>query len=576
MIDTRLLKLVKGSNKYIIATAFLQWMQLVSNIVIMSLVAWLVSAFLSHSITHKDSITFLFGVIGAVMVRALCTMGSAKMSFLASSTVKHVLRTKIMEKMLRLGGNYKECVPTSEVVQLSGEGVEQLETYFSSYLPQLIYAMAAPITLFIYLARFSFSAALILFICVPLIPITIVIVQKTAKKLLARYWGQYTQLGDTFLENLQGLSTAKVYRADEMKQKEMNEQAEKFRIITMKVLTMQLNSVSIMDLLAYGGAALGMIMAVNAFHNHTVSLFGCLLIILLAADYFLPMRLLGSYFHIAMNGMASSEKIFSLLEMEEEKKGSKPFPKNVPISFSDVHFSYDDKREVLHGIYMTFVPNGMFAIVGESGCGKSTAASLLMGRHHGYTGEILVGERKINEIDEKSLYENMTYVAHDASLFAGTIRENLLAGNCQAREEEMWEVLKKVQLDGWLQEEEGLETMIMPNAGNLSGGQCQRLAIARALLHDSAVYIFDEASSNIDADSEMIIMRNIELLSKTKMVILISHRLLNVVHAKNIYVMEGGSVVESGTHDKLLQDNGVYANLWMKQQELEQYAGGAA
>ena len=576
MIDTRLLKLVRGSGKYIIATAFLQWIQLLSNIVIMSLVAWLLCSFMTGDITHEGSFLFLGGVIAAVVVRALCTMGASKMSYLASSTVKHVLRTKIMEKMLRMGGDYKESVPTSEVVQLSTEGVEQLETYFSSYLPQLIYALAAPLTLFIFLSQYSFSSAFILFICVPLIPMTIIIVQKTAKKLLAKYWGQYTQLGDTFLENLQGLTTAKVYQADEMKQKQMNAEAEKFRIITMKVLTMQLNSVSIMDLLAYGGAALGMIMAVTAFNNETVSLYGCLLIILLAADYFLPMRLLGSYFHIAMNGMASSGKIFALLAKEEEQKGSSSFPKDEPVTLSAVHFSYDEKREVLHDVNMTFALHGMFAIVGESGCGKSTTASLLMGRHRSYTGKIMAGERELAEIDESSLFENVTYVGHDASLFAGTVRDNLLVGKRNATDEEMWDVLSKVKLDAWLKEENGLETLILPDAGNLSGGQCQRLAIARALLHDSAVYIFDEASSNIDADSESIIMHNIGLLARTKMVIVISHRLLNVVHADNIYVMEEGRVVESGTHDALLEQGGVYAALWSKQQELEQYAGGEA
>ncbi len=576
MIDTRLLKLVRGSGKYIFLTAFLQWLQLLCNIVIMSSVAWLLNMFFVGNITHEGSMNFLLIVLVAVVIRALWALGSAKTSYLASSTVKHVLRTKIMEKMLRMGGNYQETVATSEVVQLSTEGVDQLETYFSSYLPQFIYALAAPLTLFVFLSQFSFSAALILFICVPLIPMTIIIVQKTAKKLLAKYWGQYTALGDTFLENLQGLATAKVYQADEMKQKQMNEEAEKFRIITMKVLTMQLNSVSIMDLLAYGGAALGMIMAIHAYSNNAVSLYGCLLIILLAADYFLPMRLLGSYFHIAMNGIASSGKIFAMLEKEEEPKGSAPFPKDMPVILKDVHFSYDESREVLHGINMVFAPQGMYAIVGESGCGKSTIASLLMGRHRHYEGTMRIGERNLLEIDEDSLYQNMTYVGHDASLFAGTLRDNLLAGDAEADDKEMWDVLAKVKLDAWLREEDGLDTVILPSASNLSGGQCQRIAIARALLHDSSIYIFDEASSNIDADSEEIIMQNIEMLARTKMVILISHRLLNVVNAENIFVLEEGNVVESGTHPALLEHDGVYASLWKKQQELEHYAGGAA
>lgn len=574
MIDTRLLKLVRGSGKYVGLAAFLQWLQLLCNIVIMSLVAKLLVQFMSGGISHKESMMSLLFMVIALVVRAVCTMGHAKMSYGASSTVKQVLRTKMMEKMLRMGGNYKETVATSEIVQLSTEGIEQLETYFSQYLPQLIYALLAPLTLFVFLSQYSFSSAFILFICVPLIPMTIIIVQKTAKKLLAKYWGQYTALGDTFLENLQGLTTAKVYQADEMKQRQMNAEAEKFRIITMKVLTMQLNSVSIMDLLAYGGAALGMIMAVSALQNGTVSLYGCLLIILLAADYFLPMRLLGSYFHIAMNGMASSAKIFALLEKEEEQKGSEPFLKDVPITMQNVQFSYDGSREVLHDINLSFAPHGLYAIVGESGCGKSTVASLLMGRHHGYTGTIRIGHRDLLETKESSLYQNMTYVGHEACLFAGTVRDNLLVGKGTAEETEMWEVLAKVKLDGWLKEEDGLDTVIQSDGSNLSGGQRQRLAIARALLHDTAVYIFDEASSNIDAESEAIIMQNIALLSQEKMVILISHRLLNVVKVDCIYVMEEGSVKESGTHDALLLQSGVYAKLWDNQQTLEQYAGG--
>ena len=352
----------------------------------------------------------------------------------------------------------------------------------------------------------------------------------------------------------------------------MNEQAEKFRKITMKVLTMQLNSITIMDLIAYGGAALGVIMAVTQYQSGGVSLEGCLLIILLAADFFIPMRQLGSFFHIAMNGMAASDKIFRLLDLpEHEQKTSERFPSQHDIICSGLRFSYEPGREILHGVDLRFPQGSFTALVGESGCGKSTAASILMGRNKVYAGSVTIGGVELREVNEGSLLRNITYVSHQSYLFKGTVRDNLLMGKPSASDDELWAVLERVNLAGFLKAEQGLDTPLLEKAGNLSGGQCQRLALARALLHDSTVYIFDEATSNIDVESENDIMAEIHRLAKTKTVLLISHRLANVVQADNIYVLDGGNIAEHGSHEELLQNHGLYERLWTAQQSLENY-----
>lgn len=572
MINKRLIQTVGERKKYIAANVLCQWISLLANIALMAAVARVLAAVIEGPETIA-----VWPVVGvaafALVLRFLCTWGSARMGYCSSRTVKKRLREKIYQKLLRLGSAYREQVRTSEVVQVAVEGVDQLETYFGAYLPQFFYAMLAPITLFVVLCFVSWPVALALFCCVPLIPVAIAAVQTWAKKLLAKYWGQYTELGDTFLENLQGLTTLKIYQADHFKQQEMNEQAEKFRKITMKVLTMQLNSITIMDLIAYGGAALGIILAITQYQNGAVSLMGGVLICLLAADFFLPMRQLGSFFHIAMNGMAASEKIFRLLDLKEETPAvTESFPAQHTLHCEQVDFAYEPDRPVLQDVTLTCRQGQFTALIGESGCGKSTLASLLTGHRQATGGCVTVGNVPLSSIREENRHRNITYVGHQSYLFQGTVRDNLLMGKPTATDEDMWQVLKKVNLDGFLQAEQGLSTPLQEKAANLSGGQRQRLALARAILHDSPIYIFDEATSNIDVESETILMEQIQKLAQTKTVLLVSHRLMNVIDADTIYVMEKGRVVESGRHSQLLARHGVYFTLWNTQQELEQYS----
>lgn len=570
MINKRLISTIGRSKKYIAGNVIVQWISLIFNIVMIFSIANLLGDLADKSLKNGDIIFTICAAVIAVTVRFVCSRLQSEFSFLASKTVKKTLREMIYKKLLRLGSAYTESTSTAEAVQVSVEGVDQLETYFGAYLPQFFYAMIAPITLFGVLSFMSIKAAAVLLICVPLIPVVIVIIQKIAKRLLSKYWGQYTQLGDTFLENLQGLTTLKIYQADEYKNQKMNEESEKFRKITMKVLTMQLNSITVMDLVAYGGAALGIIMAAREFNAGAIGFAGCFAIILLSADFFIPMRQLGSFFHVAMNGMAASDKIFRLIDLPEpERKSGEISPENCGITIKNLRYSYEENREVLHGIDIEIPERSFTAIVGESGCGKSTIAAVLMGRNRGYNGSVKIGGTELSEISEESLMRNVTYIGHNSYLFKGTVRDNLLMGDPNADDNAIWEVLEKTNLADFLRSENSLDTALSENAANLSGGQRQRLALARALLHDSPIYIFDEATSNIDADSENEIMTQITRLAETKTVILISHRLANCIKSDTIYAMENGAVIERGTHEELLKNGGLYAKLWNAQQRLE-------
>ena len=572
MINKELINTVPESKKYIKANVGFQWISLLANIVFI----WTITSFAEKmyfkNYTNKDFVMVIAITALTIFVSVICTSMSSKMSFYASKEVKAQLRDKIFNKLLGLGASYKEQVNTSEVVQVTVEGTQQLESYFGAYLPQFFYSMMAPVTLFIVLAFVNLKAAFILIIAVPLIPISIALVQTWAKRLLSKYWGQYTALGDTFLENLQGLTTLKIYKTDELKNNEMNREAEKFRKITMKVLTMQLNSITIMDLVAYGGAAVGIIIAVKEFMAGNIRIGGTLMIILLSAEFFIPMRMLGSYFHIAMNGMAAwgkIQRILSLAEKNQEDKirtGKEIF---TDIVLENIGFSYDGSREIIQGANMNIHQGQYVGIVGESGCGKSTLAGILSGRNAGYRGNAFIGGFQLSEIMEEDLMKNITCVNHDSYLFKGTLRSNLLIACPEASEDMMLKVLERVNLLNFALHNGGLDMVIAERGGNLSGGQRQRLAMARALLHHSPVYIFDEATSNVDVESEEDIMREIKNLAKTKTVIVISHRLANVKDADKIYVMEKGTIVENGSHSQLIDMKGTYQRIWNVQQQLE-------
>ena len=573
MINKRLINTVSETKKSIGLQVVFQWIGLLANITVMASIAYILSKAFTKPLSFVMIMHFIVLIALCIIVRFICAYASTRMSYQSSGVVKTKYRQLILEQMIRLGKSYNNSVNTSEVVQVAVEGIDQLETYFGQYLPQLVYALLAPLTLFIVIAPLSFSSALILFICVPLIPVTIIAVQKWAKKLLNKYWSQYTALGDTFLENLQGLTTTKIYQSDAYKHQQMNESSEQFRKITMKVLTMQLNSITIMDIIAYGGAALGMIMATISLKNGSISLFTALFIILVAADFFLPMRLLGSYFHIAMNGMAASDKMFRLLDIPINSCNDSCNISDSKITINDLSFGYDDSRKVLNHISLSINPHEFIGIIGESGCGKSTLANLLSGKLTGYQGSLTFGDVEVNKANPKSLNEMILYIGNNAMLFKGSVRDNLLMANAATNDETLNNALKQVNLYNFLQTENGLDTQVNEKGSNFSGGQRQRLALARALLANRLIYIFDEATSNIDSESEADILSVVEQLTQTKTVIFISHRLANVKNANQIYVMDKGSIVQRGTFSQLSNTDGPFKKLWDIQFNIENFLG---
>lgn len=572
MIDKRLLKEMPQAKVMVWKQVFMQWLGMLSNIGMVFLFANIFVEMFQDTLTLRNLMLCAIGVILMIIVRMLTSMQASRYSYRASCDVKNHLRQRIYEKLLELKNSYTQHIATSELVQLSVEGVDQLETYFGRYLPQFFYSMLAPLTLFLILVWLDWRSSLVLLVCVPLIPLSIIAVQKFAKKLLSKYWTSYASLGDSFLENLQGLTTLKIYQADGYKHEEMNKEAETFRRITMKVLTMQLNSVSVMDLIAYGGAAIGSIVAMIAYRNGSISLFAVISIVLLSSEFFILLRLLGSFFHIAMNGIAASAKIFRLLDipLQEEAKCTLS-DEPIVMQLSHVTFAYDQQRVVLQDVSLNVLANSFVSIVGESGSGKSTIAKLCCGFASDYQGSITVQGIERSSLADASFYKKVMYVTHKPTIIKGSVRENLRMGNPLASDEALWKVLQDVCIADFLQEQDGLDTMLEEGGQNLSGGQRQRLAMARALLADREVYIFDEATSNIDMESEDAILQLIHRLKKEKTVLLITHRLSSVVDSDCIYVMEKGSCVEQGTHEELRKQNGVYERMFKQQQTLEQF-----
>ena len=573
MFDKRLMVMCPESQKYIAGNIICQWLEMMMNTIMIFIISKGIEKLYLEELTTTESVVGIIVIAATMIIRFFTTKATVRMSYLASKSVKRTMREQIYSKLLRLGNTYREHTTTAELVQESVEGVEQLESYFGQYVPQFFYAFLAPVTLFILFGLSgSFKVAAVLLVCVPLIPGAIVMVQKIAKKLLSKYWDQYAKLGSTFLENLQGMTTLKIYKADEYKNEQMNAESENFRRITMKVLIMQLNSIIIMDFFAYGGAALGIILASRAFIDNELSLQSTVFMILLSAEFFLPMRKLGSYFHVAMNGMAASDRIFKFLN-EPENNGKTDFlpSSGLDIVLLDLSFSYNSEKEVLHKVNID-IPEGSFTgIVGESGSGKSTIASLIMGRSSLPHGALTIAGLDVSEIKEDSLFKTINYVGINSTFFKGTVRDNLLIADPEASDQELWNVLKECSIDDFLKDVKGLDTVLTENAGNLSGGQRQRLALARAVLHNAKIYIFDEATSNIDIESEETILSEIKKLAKNKTVIMISHRLRNVMDADCIYCMENGTVMDRGTHEQLVNSCNAYKNLWKTQKELEEF-----
>ena len=573
MIKTRLLSLLQGAKRFIAMQVLWQWISLLAQIVL----SYIAARILAGSFHVDSDFRLLIAVPICIAIRYICDIKYTKVSFLASSGIKRVLRTRIYEKMIRLGASYREQISTAEVVQMQGEGVEQLETYFGRYLSQLFYSVLAPLTLFCAIISFNMRAAIILLAIVPLIPVVMGLVMSVAKRILGHYFEIYYGLGDHFLERLSGMTTLKIYQADQAAADDMDREAEQFRRVTMKVLSMQLNSTVIMDLVAYGGAAVGIITALLQYRVGAISLTGMFLTILLAAEFFLPMRLLGSFFHIGMNGIKASDRIFAFLDLPEPDSDGQTLANGpLHISVKDLGFGYTDDRTVLEDISLD-IPSGSFvSIVGVSGSGKSTIASILMGRHRRYSGSVAVNGIDLQELCEATLMEHITYIGTHSWIFKGTVREYLLEGNSDASDVDMLRALRQVNLLDFIESENGLDTELAADGANLSGGQRQRLALARALLHDTPVYIFDEATSNIDAESEQMILDVIHELAHTKSVLMISHRLANITTSDKIYMLEHGRIVESGTHRELLGNRGPYAKLYSEQAALESYVSSGS
>lgn len=570
MFNKRLLSEFKENKILVVGMVITQWLSLLANVLLIYTMSDFIMKVFNRQVESKNIYILAITAIIVMAVRTVMNSLNSSLSFKASTGVKKRLRQMIFEKLMRLGSGYKEKLQTAEAVQITTEGVEQLEIYFAKYIPQFFYSLLAPLTLFLIVGRMSLKVAVVLLICVPLIPVSIVAVQKFAKKMLSKYWGTYTELGDSFLESIQALTTLKIYQADERYAKKMDDEAEKFRKITMKVLIMQLNSVSIMDMIAYGGAALGIILTVLEWQAAGINLAQSIFIIMVSAEFFLPLRLLGSFFHIAMNGNAAADKIFKLLDCEEIQDTENVNWNMGDIVCENVSYTYPDKEDaVLRNVSFNIPQNELTAIVGESGCGKSTFVSLLMKERRDYTGKITIGGNELNEISGDMLRRHITRISHDAYIFYGTLYDNLKMGNPAADRKQMEEALRLVDMYDTVSEKGGLDMAIEEKGANLSGGQKQRIAMARAILHDSDVYVFDEATSNVDVESENKIMEVVDKLSKTKTVIVIYHRLANVKNADNIIVLKDGIICEQGNHNLLIEKNGHYARLYNTQKKLE-------
>ena len=572
MIDKNLLRLLGDNKKYIFYAVGLMVLGLFANVGITASICWAINLAIHYDEYSGGAIIFLWPAVCAVIgivIRYTASRLVGDLKDMLGRKAKKDLRERVYNKIVKLGVRSTDGMSMAGLTQVSMEGVEQLDLYYSSYIPQFFYAMLAPFILFGITVGIQWQVALVLLCCVPLIPVSIIAVSKYAKKIFAKYWGKYTSMGDSFLDSVQGLKELKIFKADEAQHGKMNETSEDFRKITMKVLVMQLASTTIMDLVAYGGAGLGIAMSIIAVTNWGLSPVAALFLILVAVDFFLPLRAFGSAFHIAMNGASAGKKILSLLEQPDPVWGEDEV-EDTELKVDNVTFSYDGKRDVLKNVTMTFPKQGMTSIVGESGCGKSTVVNMLFGAFRPKSGVVTVGGKALESLSRESYYSHLAVVSYNTYIFNETVRANFMLANKNVTDKEIYTALEKVNLLDFIRENGGLDKVITEDAANISGGQKQRLALAVNLVANKDIYVFDEATSNIDIESEAIIMANIKALSRKKAVIVISHRLANVVPSDLIYYMESGELKESGTHDELMSKGGGYAKLYTTQKNLEE------
>ena len=567
MIDKELLSLLGGNRKYIAYSVIAMIFGLFANTAVTACICYAIGLAADGAAASSYVASALIAAL-CIALRFCITKATNEFKNALGAHVKKDLRHRAYDKMLRLGVRSSDSATMAGMTQVGVEGIEQLDLYYSTYLPQFFYSMIAPFILFAICAPIDWRTAVMLIVCVPLIPISIVAVSKYAKRIFAKYWGKYTSMGDVFLDSVQGLKELKIFKADARKHEQINASAEDFRKITMKVLVMQLASTTIMDLVAYGGAGAGIALAVSGVMNGADPI-KALFLVLIAVEFFLPLRSLGSAFHVAMNGASAGRKILEILQAKEPEWGDGDID-DTTAQLRGVTFSYDGKRDVLKDVTMSFPRVGMTAIVGESGCGKSTVVNLLSGAYRPSEGEVLAGGKKLSEISRAGWYSHLAIVSYNSYIFNESVRDNFKLARPEVSDEEIYAALEQVRLAEFVKSGGGLDKVIAEDGDNISGGQKQRLALAVALVADKEIYAFDEATSNIDGDSEAIIMDSIRKLSKAKNVIVISHRLANVVPADNIYFMSDGEVKESGTHDELIAKGGEYARLFNAQKALEE------
>ena len=577
MLDKDLFRLARGSGKYVALAVAVSVVAMLLNLAITACICVIIALAAEGAQADAYLAPALLAAAG-VLIRVPAGIAVNRIKARLGAKVKKELRAKTYDKILTLGVRTTEEMSMAGLTQVSMEGIEQLDLYYSTYLPQFFFSMIAPIVLFITCVFIDWRTAVVLIACVPLIPVSIVAVSKYAKRIFAKYWGKYTSMGDGFLDSVQGLKELKIFKADGRYHERMNEKAEEFRKITMKVLVMQLASTTIMDLVAFGGAGAGIALAISGVVNGYLDPFKALFLILVAVEFFLPLRALGSAFHVAMNGASAGKKIKALLDAKPPVWG-KGEVKQGEVKLEDVTFSYDGKRDVLKNVDMVF-GRGITAIVGESGSGKSTIVGLITGALRPQKGRVSVAGQSFEEFGRESYYSHLSVVSYNTYIFNESVRDNFRLAKKDVSDEAIYAALKKVNLDVFVRESGGLDKIITEDAGNISGGQKQRLALAVNLAAGKDIYVFDEATSNIDIESEAIIMDNIRALSQNATVIVISHRLENVVRADNIYYLKDGEVRERGTHDELCKEKGEYSALYNTQKQLEQgymqYAKGGA